>query len=135
MVIVDCIEQYWEFVRLLRTDNRVLDGFVEKVQITKEQQILYMRENWQNYRICLIDGIPVGYVGVIEDDIRVCTHPEFQNMGVGKFMINECKRIWPNSYAKVKLGNTASERLFLSCGFKQAKKDLLFTYFQKNNEA
>lgn len=132
MVIVDCTREYWEFVRQLRMDERVIDGFLETTPITAEQQVEYMLENAQNYRIALVDGNPAGYVGVINDDIRVCVHPDFQGLGVGKFMITECMKIWPNAYAKVKLGNTASDNLFLSCGFEKTRKDKHFTYYKLN---
>lgn len=134
MVIVDCTEQYWEFVRVLRIDERVVSGFIENIPITKEQQIKYMAKNAQHYRISLVDEKPAGYVGVIEDDIRVCTHPDFQGRGVGKFMINECMKIWPTAYAKVKIGNIASDKLFLSCGFDQIDKNENFTYYKKKKE-
>jgi GNAT superfamily N-acetyltransferase len=130
MELVECTKEFWEFVRLLRTDERVIDGFLETTSITKEQQESYMSEYSDNYRIALVDGMPAGYVGVIEDDIRVCTHPNFQGMGVGKFMIIECMKIWPTAYAKVKLGNTASDKLFLSCGFEDVAKDENFTYYK-----
>lgn len=134
MELVRCKTQYWEFVRQLRMDERVIDGFLETIPITEEQQTKYMMSNAQNYRICLVDGKPAGYVGVIEDDIRVCTHPDFQGMGVGKFMIGECMTIWPTAYAKVKLGNTASDKLFLSCGFEVSGKDENFTYYKLKNK-
>jgi len=65
----------------------------------------------------LIDENPAGYVGVIDLDIRVATHPEFQGKGVGKFMINALMTLYPESFAKIKVENTASLRLFESCGF------------------
>ena len=130
MVIVACSSEYWEFVRLLRMDQRVIGGFLQTTPITKEQQERYMVDNSKYYRICLVDGKPAGYVGVIDDDIRVCTHPDFQGLGVGKFMINECMKIWPTAYAKVKLGNTASDKLFLSCGFEVSGMDTNFTYYK-----
>ncbi len=34
-------------------------------------------------------------------------------------MINELMKLRPNSYAKVKLDNNASVKLFESCGFKK----------------
>ena len=129
MELVQCTQQYWEFVRELRMDERVISGFIETIPITTEQQTAYMSSNAQYYRIALVDGKPAGYVGVIKDDIRVCTHPEFQGMGVGKFMIDECVKIWPTAYAKVKLGNTASDKLFLACGFKMQGTDDKFTYY------
>ena len=130
MVIVDCTREYWEFVRKLRMDARVIDGFLETTPITEEQQIKYMISNSEHYRIALFGGKPAGYVGVIDDDIRVCTHPDFFGMGVGKFMIKSAMAIWPTAYAKVKLGNIASDKLFLSCGFEVSGRDEKFTYYK-----
>ena len=131
MELVKCTQEYWEFVRLLRTDERVVDGFVENVQITPSQQQSYMEKYFDCYRIALIDNEPAGFVGVVDDDIRVCTHPNFQGKGLGKFMIDECMKIWPTAYAKVKLGNVASDKLFLSVGFEEFKRDENFTYYRK----
>ena len=131
MELVKCTLEHWEFVRLLRTDERVVDGFVENVQITQHQQQAYMEKYSDSYRIALFNGEPAGFVGVVDDDIRVCTHPNFQGKGLGKFMIDECMKIWPTSYAKVKLGNTASDKLFLSVGFEEFKQDKNFTYYRK----
>jgi ribosomal protein S18 acetylase RimI-like enzyme len=117
MELVECSKEYWEFVRVLRNDERVLDGFIKSVHITEEMQEKYMSNHSQFYRIALVDGKPAGYVGVIEDDIRVCTHPDFQGKGVGKFMINKCMEIWPTAFAKVKLDNETSIKLFEACGF------------------
>ena len=134
MVIVECTREYWEFVRKLRMDVRVIDGFLETTPITEEQQIKYMISNSEHYRIALFGGKPAGYVGVINDDIRVCTHPDFFGMGVGKFMIKSAMAIWPTAYAKVKLGNIASEKLFLSCGFEVSGRDENFTYYKLKNK-
>ena len=71
----------------------------------------------------IIVGLDVGtsyvkaIVGVINEDIRVCTHPDHQGKGIGKFMINESYKIWPTAFAKVKLDNKLSIKLFESCGF------------------
>ena len=125
MELVECSPKYWEFVRVLRNDERVLDGFIKSVYITEEMQTNYMSNYFQFYRIALVDGQPAGYVGVIEDDIRVCTHPDFQGKGVGKFMINKCMEIWPTAFAKVKMDNEASIKLFEACGF--TKKFFILT--------
>ena len=134
MELVKCEEQYWEFVRKLRMDGRVIDGFLETTPITEEQQTKYMTNNSQYYRIVLVDGQPAGYVGVLNDDIRVCTHPDFFGMGVGKFMIKSAMAIWPTAYAKVKHGNTASDKLFLACGFEESGNDDKFTYYKKKEK-
>ena len=78
-----------------------------------------MKKWGDNFYICIIDTKPAGYVGVIDNDIRVATHPYFQGVGVGTFMINEIMKIYPNAFAKVKLKNEASIRLFKKCGFKE----------------
>jgi len=134
MVIVECTREYWEFVRKLRMDGRVIDGFLETTPITEEQQIKYMISNSEHYRIALFGGKPAGYVGVINDDIRVCTHPDFFGMGIGKFMIKSAMAIWPTASAKVKHGNIASDKLFLSCGFEVSGRDENFTYYKLKNK-
>jgi dTDP-4-amino-4,6-dideoxygalactose transaminase len=134
MELVNCTNQYWEFVRKLRMDSRVIDGFLQTNPITEVQHTNYMCANSQHYRIALIDGKPAGYVGVIDDDIRVCTHPDFQGMGVGKFMIEGCMNIWPNAHTKVKIGNTSCNKLFISCGFTVSDRDNEFTYYKLKNK-
>ena len=127
MELVNCNQEYWEFVRKLRNDKRVLDGFIESTHITSEMQVNYMTKYSDCYRIALIQThtgdsiitLPAGFVGVIEDDIRICTHPDFQGMGIGKFMLTEIMKIFPTAYGKVKINNEASKKLFLKAGFKE----------------
>lgn len=80
---------------------------------------MFMERHGLKYYICLVDEKPAGYIGVIDGDIRVATHPEFQGMGIGKFMVNELVKLHPYSFAKVKLQNEASIKLFEACGFKK----------------
>lgn len=117
--LTNCSENYWEFVRNLRMDDRVINCFVEKGNITYEMQIAYMKKYSKNYRIALKDNKPVGYIGVIDGDIRICTHPDYQGQGVGKFMLEQSIKIWPNSFAKIKINNETSLKLFESCGFEK----------------
>ena len=126
MKLVKCSNEYWEFVRTLRNDKRVLNGFIESTYITPEMQIKYMNKYSDCYRIGIIDTHPVGFVGVIEDDIRICTHPNYQGKGVGKFMLKEIMNIFPTAYGKVKIDNEASKKLFSSLGFKE--KFIIFEY-------
>ena len=126
MELVNCTKEYWEFIRVLRNDKRVLDGFIKSTHITKTMQLNYMKNHQQFYRVALINNQPCGYVGVIEDDIRICTHPKFQGKGVGKFMLKEIMKIFPNAYGKVKINNEASRKLFSSVGFKE--KFIIFKY-------
>jgi ribosomal protein S18 acetylase RimI-like enzyme len=119
IVLVNCDRKYWEFVRKLRINDKVIDGFIKTDYISKEEQKVYMGKYSDNYRIALVDKKPAGFIGVIDNDIRVCTHPDYQGKGVGKFMVNECMKIWTNSFAKIKVDNELSIKLFESCGFKK----------------
>lgn len=126
-------KKYYQFIKELRTHEENVEGFIERVQITDEQQNNYMQKYNNNYFVALYDDKPIGWVGQIDDDIRVCTHPDFKSKGVGKFMIDELMRMFPNSTAKVLLDNTASNKLFLSCGFIRYKSDSTFNYYKKES--
>lgn len=126
--LVKCTSEYWEFVRILRNDPKVQDGFIVPSNITPDQQKKYMEIYSDYYRVALLDDIPVGYVGVIEDDIRICTHPDYQGLGVGKFMLEEIMKEFPSAYGKVKINNEASKNLFKSVGFTES-----FIIFTKSN--
>jgi len=110
---------YWDFIRDLRNHPEVKKGFVNQEHISKKQHYMFMERHGLKYYICLVDEKPAGYIGVIDGDIRVATHPEFQGMGIGKFMVNELVKLHPYSFAKVKLQNEASIKLFEACGFKK----------------
>jgi ribosomal protein S18 acetylase RimI-like enzyme len=135
MELVNCTEEYWEFVRTLRNDERVINGFVEFEYITPEMQTRYMERYSTMYRVVLVDGVAAGYFGVLWGDIRVCTHPDFQGRGIGKFMIEECTKIWPNSVARVKLENIPSNKLFQSVGFIEVDRDDKFIYYKKDDKS
>jgi len=126
MELVKCIEKYWEFIRVLRNDERVQEGFIKSDHITQEMQLSYMKKYSQFYRVTLINNQPCGYIGVIDGDIRICTHPNFQGKGVGKFMLKEILKIFPNAFGKVKIENEASKKLFTSVGFKE--KFIIYKY-------
>ena len=111
--------KFWKFVRDIRNMQGVKEGFIQQENIDEIEHAEYMLKYNNNYWICLVDKVPAGYVGVIDNDIRVATHPDFQGKGVGSFMINRIMEVSPSAYAKVKLDNEASLRLFEKCGFKK----------------
>lgn len=116
MDLIPIIPLYYEFVRALRTDPRIRATFIQEAPISPEDQVKYMEEHSKNYYICLLHGKPAAYIGVINDDIRLCTHPEYQRKGVGVFMLNEIKKLYPLATGRVKRENTASQLLFEKCG-------------------
>ncbi len=115
--IVEATQEYWEFIRILRTCKENTEGFEQQVEITPEQQIGYMQKYANNYLICLFDNEPVGFVGSIDGDIRVATHPDQKGRGFGKIMIDAIMEKFPDSFAKVKIENEASLSLFKASGF------------------
>jgi RimJ/RimL family protein N-acetyltransferase len=110
-------EKYFEFIRNLRNDKENQKGFLEQVSITKEQQKNYMSKYGDDYYICLKENIPVGYIGVVDNDIRVCTDTKYKKTGSGTFMLNEVMKIYPNATAKILKDNLASLNLFKKCNF------------------
>ena len=97
----------------------VREGFIQQEHIHEEYHKAYMQAWGDCFFICLYKGEPAGYVGIINKDIRVATHPDFQGKGIGTFMINTIMQKYTDSEAKVKIENEASLKLFEKCGFKK----------------
>jgi hypothetical protein len=125
---------YWEFIRLLRLDSENREGFLEKVEISKEDQINYMKKYGEYYYICLDGDIPVGYVGVIENDIRICTLPNRKKSGIGTFMLSEIMKIKPEATAKVLKSNIASLAMFKKCNFIIVSEDETMFYLKHSKK-
>ena len=117
--LVENSREYWEFIRILRTSAGVREGFIEQGDITTTEQDAHMLKYNSCFWICKDNERSVGYVGVIDNDIRVATHPDYHGKGAGTYMINEIMKKFPNAVARVKIENEASLRLFKSCGFKK----------------
>jgi RimJ/RimL family protein N-acetyltransferase len=110
-------EKFYDFIRELRFHPKNIHGFLEKTPVTKEQQFEYMKKFGKYYFICLFKKIPVGFVGVVKNDIRICTHPEFKKKGAGLFMLQEIIKLFPKAKAKILKNNTESIKLFKKAGF------------------
>ena len=82
-----------------------------------------MGKHEDSYYVCINKNKKhVGWVGVVENDIRVCVHMDHKNKGIGKFMIIQFSKRYPLANAKVLVNNQFSNKLFQSCGFVIYKK-------------
>lgn len=128
--LVENDEKFFMFIRDLRIHPLNTDGFLEQVKITESQQFEYMNKHKDDYWVCLSGDTPVGFVGVVESDIRLAVLPSMKRFGVGTFMIKELLKKQKNIYAKVLLNNIASQRLFEKNNFINYKTDELFRYYR-----
>jgi ribosomal protein S18 acetylase RimI-like enzyme len=117
--LVEISSEFFEFVRRLRTDPRNADSFINNNEITLQNQIDYMEQHLKDYFICLSQQTPVGFIGVVQGDIRLAVDHDFRNRGVATFMVNEISKLFPGASAKIKTSNVASIALFESVGFKR----------------
>lgn len=115
IVPVEKNRDYWYEVLLIRNLNAV--GFGDTNQIDWVTHTEFMFKNHEHYFVMVEEGRTVGFVGCVNNDIRVGVHPQFQNRGYGKQLIFFIKEKYPDGVAKIKDGNEASVNLFTSCGF------------------
>lgn len=123
--LIECDKKYWlDILNIRNNDN---EGFINQQKISDENHFAYMEKYNKNYRVCLMQNVFVGFIGIVDDDIRLAVKKEYKQLGIGKFMINEFNKIFEIKTAKIKIDNIASQKLFESCGFKKK----LYIY-QKN---
>lgn len=110
---------YDKYILNLRNDKELRKGFINQTEIHKNVHQKFMDKHRQDYFVCVNDdGIPMGFIGVVDGDIRLAVDPDYQKQGVGKFMVNEIHKKYPKAIARVKTNNKASHALFVKCGFK-----------------
>lgn len=108
----------WEFIRWLR--NLTSGGFISQHEITKEEHQEFMLKNHQNYYVALKDPAdpnPIGFVAVVDRDIRFAVHPDFQGKSIGTKMLKFVQEKFPTSFGKVKKDNAASNKAFEKAGY------------------
>lgn len=129
MNLVECTKEYWEFVKNLRTDVENTNWFYTQPDITVEEQNKYMSQNSHKYKICLLEGNPVGYIGIIgENEITYCVKPNHKNLGIGTFMVKEFMNLYDELTAFVIPQNISSCKIFEKLGF---EKHINFRYKKK----
>tara|TARA_R110002020_G_scaffold366278_1_gene578364 strand:- start:3833 stop:4267 length:435 start_codon:yes stop_codon:yes gene_type:complete len=122
MELVKCSRDHWDSILKIRNDNRA--GFGNTEIIDQDTHYAFLTKYSNSYYVCVEGSEVLGFIGHLEDDIRVATNKKFQNKGLGKFMVKEFMKLHPNCFAKIKTGNIHSLKLFTSCGFEK-KYDIL----------
>jgi len=116
LTISDVKPEHYEPICKMRLHPANQQGFLDKRPFSRADQRRYMAANAGKYIVCLLEGKPVGYAGVIDDDIRICTDPDFKKRGIGGVMLEEIVKRFPNARAKILRDNKASQALFSRCG-------------------
>ena len=117
MELVLCNPEYWEIVYSLRINFK--ESFLTQKYFSLSEHEEFMSKNSQNYYICLLDKKPIGFIGTVSGDVRIAVCELYQKKGVGKFMLEKFLEKHPKGYARIKIDNEKSIKLFESCGFKK----------------
>jgi ribosomal protein S18 acetylase RimI-like enzyme len=115
--IVPNSPEYYSTIKNLRLHPSNIDGFIDQSYFSDESHIKYMKQYGKYYYIAIVDDIAVGFVGVVDNDIRIAIDPDYKNLGIGKQLIGFIVNKFPLSIAKIKYNNIASIKLFENCGF------------------
>jgi ribosomal protein S18 acetylase RimI-like enzyme len=108
---------YGEFIRKLRTHPKLRKAWIEKCTITEDQQIEYMYKHGNNYYVCMNEENKLlGFVGVVDNDLRIAVLPNQQNTGIGRYILDFILKKYPNVKIKVRQNNKRGQKFFESCG-------------------
>jgi GNAT superfamily N-acetyltransferase len=122
--------KFYEFIRFLRTTDENIKGFINQSPINTLQQKKYMEKHEKDYFICLSGETPVGFGGIVDNDIRFAVSPHYKNKGVGTYIIKELSKVNKNITAKVLLNNIVSQKVFEKNNFFLYHQDSEFKYYK-----
>lgn len=115
--MVENTPEYWQFIREVRFHPDNLYGYVYNNPISEDQQNRYMEKHHQEYLICCDGDVPVGFIGVVDDDLRLGVYPTHKRLGVGTFMVKQILEKMSDFKIRVKITNEISLSFFKSLGY------------------
>ena len=118
MELIECNNlpgAHWDAILEIRNENR--EGFGDSSMIRSGAHCKYMFNHFSNYLLCVENDEVLGFIGHVNNDIRLATQKTYQKKGIGKFMVEGFMKKYPEALAKVKLDNEDSLKLFERCGF------------------
>lgn len=108
---------YFEFIRNLRNHPIIKQGFLNQAYISKAAHSDYMHSYANSYYICLFDERPVGYIGIVKNDLRLAVQIEYQSKGVATFMLKKIMEISTDFDVLIKSDNIKSINFFSKHAF------------------
>ena len=112
-------KKYWDDILTIRNNNSY--GFGDTKKINKTIHYEFMEKFSDHYYVLIFSDTDkvVGFVGCVDNDIRVSVDDDYKQKGFGKKLVDFIKNKYPQSFAKIKIDNEASLKLFESCGFEK----------------
>lgn len=93
---------------------RDADSYINNAGIIMQGPTHYMNGHLKDYFICLDKKVPVGFIWVVQNDIKQAVDHEFRNRCIATFMMNEISILYPEAHAKIQTPTVASTALFES---------------------
>ena len=89
--LIDVNEEHWNFILSLRNAFFEHSFYEQKHAISKDEHYEYMKKQTTNPNfhqwIAASDGLPIGYIRILDHDINIMVDKKFQNKGVGTIML------------------------------------------------
>lgn len=138
--LIDSPELAWDYILKLRNENS--NSFIEQHEISKEEHYNFMEKYGKDYFIfhrmcngckCGSCLCPVGFIGIVDGDIRLCTDSKYRREGVSVEMLEFVRNHFPVAFGKVKKDNIASQKAFEKVGYNESYSDDSFIYYIMND--
>ena len=124
--LINVSEEHWDFILSLRNEFFKHSFYEQKHAISKDEHYEYMKKQTTNPNfhqwIAASDGLPIGYIRILDHDINIMVDKKFQNKGVGTIMLKlveeKAKKLGLKKLeARVLIENQNSLKLFQKNNF------------------
>lgn len=106
-----------DFVFLLRTRTEDAKYYFTGSKIQKDTHEWFWLKNLKSYYIIEVDGLRVGFFGIVNSDFRFAVMPEYRGKGLGKLIVSYAYTNLGVRQVRVSADNQASIKCFSSNGF------------------
>jgi hypothetical protein len=119
--------EVWEDIRQIRNAHRF--RFQQTDVIDAATHRSFMQKHWSTYRVAVAvdhngdSERVIGFIGQVQGDVRIGSHPEYLRIGVGKYMLRCLLRDNPDVTLKARRENHACLALTRSFGYIPDPKD------------